>query len=182
MCIRDSAHSGKCSVCLEEKQIINNFYCECAETTCRECNISIDYCPICKSGKYYQLERKHIFMLLDALVDNSARAIIKTWVQIIKEINPKVNDKFTLYQMYAKTSDIDFCVHSKYPNLESVASSRCQVFNSIYCLSLFPWKMEIPAIHYVVCYKGLDRPSTYSECKKSRTRMDCLGLYATNII
>jgi len=176
-------HLGICCICLEEKELINNFYCSCIETPCRECNLKVDFCPLCKEGKYYQIEQKHIFRLLDALENTShERSLAKNraWIQIMKEIRPKVNEKFTMYQMFAKTSDIDFCVLSKYPNLQHDA--LCDNFNSIYCLSLFPFGNMKIDLRYVLCYKGpLEVYATYSACKEARKQRDEYGLYAYNV-
>ena len=188
--IHDS-YIGKCCICKEEnKEIINHFYCSCIEIPCRACNKLVDFCPVCATGKYYQIEQKHIFMLLDAMerkeINGNYKPIIRAWTQIMKDIDIKLNENFSLHQMYAKTSDIDFCINSRYPNLQApsrsdtVASQKCNIFNSIYCLSLVPIKMTIKELGYVLCYKGYfgDEKITFKYSQERRRQGDHVGLYA----
>ena len=174
-----NSYIGKCCICLEEdKEIINNFYCECIETPCRECNKSVDFCPICNEGKFYQIEQRHIMMLLDC-----NRPILRVWMDICKDVNLKIGEKMTLHQLYAKTSDIDFCIRSKYPAItQQIASHNSSIFNSIYCLSLFPRNMTIGALSYVNCYKDFENDQqTFDDCKHKRKRGDYAGFFNRSI-
>jgi len=162
--IHSKLNCSECSLCHhEDKELINNYCCECLPQTCSDCNDKTSFCPECNVGKYRRISHEEIVLLLKN--EFNPRSILKVLRESMAELGTR---KFQFKQLICLAVDVHKATEELHLDGGEQGTAQQYLLHTIYCLCVDVWNIQP---HFVWCCKGFgleDRCKSYQNIMEVR--------------